>query len=102
LVIPYPIDPYKLFYEQQGVNNYYKIEGSYWETMKRLMMVNTIILNDEETEYINRQIDDEFDYNYILQENEIPSYNQAIKIIRDVLSLKKINLTYELKSNQNN
>lgn len=89
----YQLFPHAIMYDIQGVENFYKITGDYWETMKR--MVNThnkdFRLTDDELIYINNQINDEFDVEFILKDNDITNEDEVNNIINEVLTLKNTN-----------
>lgn len=80
---------YIYYYETQGREKFYKINNSYWETMKRLMMVHEEALTDEEAYYINQQIQSEFDINYLAYLLGI-NLQQVPHLIMRVLQIKDI------------
>lgn len=65
------IGPYTIFYDTIGREEFYKIQGSYWETMKRITQMAEYKLSDNEAQYINKQINDEFDLNQLCMELDI-------------------------------
>lgn len=81
---------YIQFYEMEENEIFYKIQDTYWDTIKRLTMNHdkSFSLTDSELKYINEQIDNEFDYNYILHDNDIYSLEQCDKLVNEVLTLK--------------
>lgn len=44
----------------------HKIQGSYWETMKRIEQINTIHYSKEQLKFINQHIEAEFDVNEMI------------------------------------
>lgn len=87
------------FYDTRGRETFYRIQGTYWETMKRIMMVNTQVLTNEEADYVNRQIDDEFDMQELLNQFDFKNYDDAISCIRN--ALKEFNLPLGLLAPKN-
>lgn len=83
-------EKYVEFYDCQENEHFYKIQDSYWETMKRLTMTHnkSFTLTQHELDYINEQINNEFDYQYILKDNDITNIIEASKLIKEVLTLK--------------
>lgn len=92
-------EPYNIFYDTTGRENYYKITDSYWETMKRMMMVNTKLLTPGEIRTINQQINSEFSIPELLLDMGI-NYNNIYNIVNQFLkdirfNDPKIKLLYE-------
>jgi hypothetical protein len=81
---------YIKFYDITPNENFYRIDDNYWDTIKRITQSHTIDdeLTQEEQEFVNEQINNEFDSDFILKDNDIISQSEANKLIQDVFTLK--------------
>lgn len=95
--------PYAQFYETQGRDKYYKIIGTYWDTMKKLLEVNRK-LSDNEIELVNAQISTSYDLNLLKEQlgvtdNDVKNvheiYTYISKTSSDVATRKINSLKYE-------
>lgn len=86
-------DRYIEFYDTTENEKFYKIDDNYWDTIKRLTQVHALgfKLTKDEITYINEQINNEFDANYILQDNDIKQ-DEVDCLIQEVFTLKNITL----------
>jgi len=78
------------FFNITGNEHFYKIQDNYWDTIKRLTQTHDInfTLTQAEKDYINEQISNEYNIQYILQDNDIINHYEAQKLINDVFTLK--------------
>jgi hypothetical protein len=77
------------FYDTTPNEKFIKIEEDYWDTIKRITQTHTTTkLTEDEVNYINEQINNEFDSKFILYDNDIVNEYEARKIIKDVFTLK--------------
>lgn len=82
-------EKYIEFYDTTPNEKFIKIEEEYWETIKRITQTHTTTkLSSDEIDYINEQINNEFDSKFILYDNDIVNEHEARKIIKDVFTLK--------------
>lgn len=95
-------DKYIVFFDQEKNEKFYKIDDNYWETIKRLTQVHNLNyhLSPMEVQYINEQINSEFDYQYILNDNDIRNIDEAKQLCQEVFTLK--NKYYAKKESYNN
>jgi hypothetical protein len=54
----------KIFYDIGSYKHWFKIQGDYWETMKKLQEKCSYKLTQQEYDYINQQIEDEISLEY--------------------------------------
>jgi len=85
-----------IFYNTEGRENFYKIDDEYWETMKRMMMVNTRQLTEQELQMVNNQIDEEFSLPTLLSDFNL-TYDDVLLTIKEFK--KYIGLMTQKKNN---
>lgn len=64
-----------LLYNIQRNKHFYRIQGTYWETMKRLQESISYNLTQSEYEYVNEQINAEIDYEYFKSTMGLKNFN---------------------------